>query len=250
MPNWVYNNISIGGPSDELARFMDLIGQKPYFADDNQSDFSFHTFITPIGITVEEYNGRDGTNGIWYEWNNANWNTKWDASDISVGASVSDDGVVQQVDLHFNTAWSPPSPVFLKMSEEFPTLNFHVHWEEEQGFGEEYTLKNASMNNFNSWDIPDSHTDYVERGDEEGCVCAWNDDKDEWYNDCPGKQVSVYTVEVVTKYVIQALNEEQALASAEAEESGYSLPDGVKVRSVEFADDYRVVHVAIEEASE
>ena len=38
------------------------------------------------------------------------------------------------------------------------------------------------------WDIPNSHSDYAERGNEDGCICAYDDDGDNWYEDCPRVQ--------------------------------------------------------------
>lgn len=53
----------------------------------------------------------------WYDWNVANWGTKWDLCDITVSQPY-DDTVL----LHFDTAWSPPIEAYAKLEE----LGFQV----------------------------------------------------------------------------------------------------------------------------
>ncbi len=36
------------------------------------------------------------------------------------------------------------------------------------------------------YDSPSSHKDYVNRDREDSCVCSHEEDKNEWYDDCPG----------------------------------------------------------------
>ena len=74
------------------------------------------------------------------------------------------------------------------MVEQHPTLAFSFHCEEEQGWGVEYDSVSGELVETNSWDIPDSHADYVGRDNEDGCVCSYEDDQDEWYNDCPKEE--------------------------------------------------------------
>ena len=238
MPNWVNNVVTITGTSNDMRAFVEHIGTKPEFAESDQTDFSFHSFVTPKGVTLEEYwgvdtNGMGKSGGTWYEWNNTHWNTKWDACHAEVIVGPSD------IVLRFDTAWSPPSPVIEAMSAKFPALNIDVWWEEEQGFGEEYTIQGSIVTGHRDWDSPNSHADYVERSREEDCVCGWNDDVEEWYEDCPGKTRHTYIVEVVTKYYITANNEGDAIEAAKAEESGYDLPDGADVKNIEYAEEYR-----------
>lgn len=57
----------------------------------------------------------------WYEWSIANWGTKWDAYS---GGIVNDDG--DEIELTFDTAWSPPEPIFDKLKEMFPDLTFDI----------------------------------------------------------------------------------------------------------------------------
>ena len=53
----------------------------------------------------------------WYEWCRANWGTKWNAysyREVSFGPG--------RFEFLFETAWSPPVPIFNQWADEFPTL--------------------------------------------------------------------------------------------------------------------------------
>lgn len=64
----------------------------------------------------------DGT-VCWYQWNSANWGTKWSAYDQS---GSTDDGRVQ-----FDTAWSHPFPVLEALSKKFPNDRIRVRFADE-----------------------------------------------------------------------------------------------------------------------
>ena len=73
----------------------------------------------------------------WYDWNCANWGTKWD---VTCSDSVrSDDGPVEgetQANYRFETAWSPPEALFSHVAEQHPKLKFVLtYYEEGMGFG-------------------------------------------------------------------------------------------------------------------
>lgn len=58
--------------------------------------------------------------GDWYDWAVAKWGTKWNSSDVDVEDS----------DITFTTAWSPPRPVIEKLSELFPSIEItHIYFE-------------------------------------------------------------------------------------------------------------------------
>jgi hypothetical protein len=56
----------------------------------------------------------------WYDWNISNWGTKWDA-DSGTPWEENTDG---DLFIFFNTAWSPPIPIYNKIAELFPDLDF------------------------------------------------------------------------------------------------------------------------------
>ena len=57
----------------------------------------------------------------WYDWRLQNWDTKWDAYDVSI-----DDDDPDQLEVSFNTAWSPPEAICNELREQYPDLS--VSW--------------------------------------------------------------------------------------------------------------------------
>ena len=57
----------------------------------------------------------------WYDWRIHNWDTKWDAYDVSV-----DDDDPDHLEVTFNTAWSPPEAICHKIREDYPDVS--VSW--------------------------------------------------------------------------------------------------------------------------
>lgn len=77
----------------------------------------------------------------WYGWNNANWGTKWNASDPEFVSQTK-----SNVTIGFNTAWSPPVPVIAALAAKFPTLSFvHKFWEGGMGYKGTHTYKNGEI---------------------------------------------------------------------------------------------------------
>ena len=63
---------------------------------------------------TEKYGAKD-----WYDWHCEYWGTKWDTQATQVEDS-----------LLFRTAWSPPKPWLIKVSQDFPDLVFHLAYVE------------------------------------------------------------------------------------------------------------------------
>jgi hypothetical protein len=190
MPNWVYNTITISGESksdiDELASQLsrpvprhDEV-EKPHVYED--TEFSFWNIKAPEPAIWDEYFSiADGSapENNWYSWNNANWGTKWDASNTE---TYREDKVLV---LNFDTAWSPVDGLVRLLSLQFRHLSFEYRYEEEQGWGGEMEIEAGEVGEREEWDIPDSHADYEKRDRLESCNCQWSEDEDDWYEDCP-----------------------------------------------------------------
>lgn len=196
--------------------------------------FSFWNFIEPEdkeayhadphGKKPDEYEGWSAeekmafdlrfTGNGWYDWNVRNWGTKWDASDSSVDEPTCDGKGNASVSISFQTAWSIPEPIFTAMVQQHPTIDFDFESEEEQGWGAKYTSSDGdegerSLILTEEWDIPDSHADYVERGREDSCACAWQDEEEDWYDDCPRTEKDFYVV-VTKTYKVRTHTAENA----------------------------------------
>lgn len=110
MPNWCECMLTIKGKTEELEKIKE-------FAKDGKRVLSFNKFIPyPDRFRIE-------TGG--YAWCVQNWGTKWD---------LSDDTIIVQTDkilsYQFDTAWSPPIPVVMEMSRQFPLLSFTLTYDE------------------------------------------------------------------------------------------------------------------------
>ena len=67
------------------------------------------------------FKSTDCADDRWYDWRLQNWDTKWDAYDVVV---IDDDP--DQLEVEFNTAWSPPEAVCSALREQYPDLS--VSW--------------------------------------------------------------------------------------------------------------------------
>ena len=156
MPNWVITRIYITGPEDKIKEFEDKvirlggeeevfsfnrINKRPEELDNTQcpppkpKKIKVKT-LSGEELEVEEISdcnnatpemckdleSRFGHNN-WYDWNNWNWGTKWDASE----------SIYSQEDkiLEFQTAWACPQEILLKMTEMFPDLQFNGSYADE-----------------------------------------------------------------------------------------------------------------------
>ena len=60
------------------------------------------------------FKSTDVADDRWYDWRLQNWDTKWDAYDVNI---VDDDP--ENMEIEFNTAWSPPEAVCHALREKF-----------------------------------------------------------------------------------------------------------------------------------
>ena len=77
----------------------------------------------------------------WYVWANVNWGTKCNAWDFKVIRE--EPGVYE---CRFETAWSPPEPVYVKLAENFPQLYFEISGMDDQlNFDFEATARHGAF---------------------------------------------------------------------------------------------------------
>lgn len=234
MPNWVSNSLTISGKVADLESFIEkataVSPLRESYPKDEQDDlkpkFSFSNFVAPPQESLDsgEYHATHGWSGgeksgntpnNWYNFNTREWGTKWDACDPEVEDINT---TAESVRVRFQTAWSPPQGVFGAMAEQHPELTFKIYSEEEQGWAVEYVGEDGCLEIEKEWDIPNSHADYVERDREEDCNCNWGADKEDWYDDCPGKRTIFARVTRV--YELTASDLEQARTEVFEMETG------------------------------
>ena len=143
MPNWCVNQLYITGNKKDRKRFKETVTLKENDSD-KETPLSFKTIIP---CPPDEDN----------EWCRNHWGTKWDACEVS----CIPDG--DELVYGFETAWSPPSPVMMKASRQFPSLHFRlVYAEGGAGFWGEEEYENGKM-----LERAYTHEEYLELYNEE-----------------------------------------------------------------------------------
>ena len=152
MPNWCWNNLEVTGDEIQLREFVEKSENCP-----EGSEFTFNgTYPMPeefkeikTGAYTDE-NGEshrrwreiDGKSipvsdkemkqlkekygsDNWYDWNIANWGTKWDACESEIGNND-----INFFSVSFQTAWSPPIGWIDNIMQDFPDLCFELEYDE------------------------------------------------------------------------------------------------------------------------
>lgn len=93
----------------------------------------------------------------WYDWCCDNWGTKWNAYC---------DDVIDDDTISFETAWSAPLPILLKLSETYPELVIEHRWADENvGYNTGhvfYQNGKISSGGFKTDDSAEAHATYIE----------------------------------------------------------------------------------------
>lgn len=180
MPNWCDNLLTISGKKEDLEEFKNK-------AKTDKEVLSFNNFVpmpkeldidsgcfsgdkkTEMDKKYEENKKKYGYKD-WYDWDIANWGTKWDVS----GAEILDDEDTY-VDYRFDTAWSPPQEWLREVAKQNPHLAFKlVYREDGMGFmGADYYEGGKLIN---SKDVDDVYDIITQQLESEGL----DHDSDEW----------------------------------------------------------------------
>ena len=141
MPNHCTNHLQVSGDTDEVKRFRHAITQgelqehEHFRILDNLLPTPDELRNTPSGSfsdenqkIVDEQNKSNIAkfgHKDWYEWNCANYGSKW--SDYEGVIERDDAG---ELDLCFVSAWSPVIQGIVRVSSQFPTLEFVLTYDE------------------------------------------------------------------------------------------------------------------------
>ena len=135
-------NIEAGSNTDKglkaYTEFMQVYTLSGAREDTNPEDIPqeaedaflrMRTDISPeqwsLGRTAYENQSKYGA-PTWYEWSINNWGTKWNAYE-NIPSKPNDN----TAKLCFQTAWSAPHPVFMRLAEQYPELIFSHEWADE-----------------------------------------------------------------------------------------------------------------------
>lgn len=149
MPNWCSNELTVTGDKEAISRYVAGIQMD----NDTESPMLIESYLpTPLELTttmsggfsdkssqealdlaamqqsnIDKYGHKD-----WYDWNIANWGTKWSDSDTD-GGDIYNDGTT--VSYTFQSPWGPPEEAFRRISAMFPELTFVLSFcEDGMGF--------------------------------------------------------------------------------------------------------------------
>ena len=158
MPNHCTNHLTVSGDAKEIKRFHEAItaGERQ---DHEEFRILDNLFPTPQELreTVKGFSANGGQNpenaekqkvnmekfGVpdWYEWNCKNYGSKWSDYD-GVFGQVSDN----EINMVFVSAWSPIGEGIRNVSEQFPTLDFILAYDEGgMAFCGGYAIRNGEI---------------------------------------------------------------------------------------------------------
>ena len=139
MPNWCNNRVTVFSDDTESVKkikeifeskdsVFGKIIQEPDWKRLPNEKGQFPTVKQHLGkdgqVMFETHEFPDGKNDDrWYHWNISNWGTKWDITADSVDVGYEDS---EQLELTFDTAWSPPEPICARLREMFEDI--HISW--------------------------------------------------------------------------------------------------------------------------
>ena len=141
MPNWCSNTVVVSGDAADVSAFKEWLGDgkgllskinpTPQELIDTVAGFfndrqRAKELEEQAKRNIAKYGQKD-----WYDWNIANWSTKWD-----VDANLDEYGTTAtEVIMSFESAWAPPQNAIAKMAEKFSKLNIrHTYMEEGMCF--------------------------------------------------------------------------------------------------------------------
>ena len=87
-----------------------------------------------LGITKEtsdSYKAKYGTDN-WYDWAISNWGSKWGVYDETEW-NITEEGDISSAGIWYQTAWSPVSLAWERISKNYPTLEFFHEFADEGG---------------------------------------------------------------------------------------------------------------------
>jgi len=129
MPNWCDNEIEITGSSKSIDKLLELVIDN---ATRKASQFEEpvienHYSLLETFLPVSDYFvTQEGYNRGGYEWCIETWGCKWPERNFEF-VRVSE----EQLDLRFDTPWSPPEKGYRFVSTIFPDLMFHHYFRDE-----------------------------------------------------------------------------------------------------------------------
>lgn len=199
MPNWVFNSLNIEGNAEDIVKvkaqlnspytreFVDVDWQtkerKITTSTYSNPVFAFWNIIKPTDLEAyhkqPDYSLPIGQalkfeSDDWYAWNVRNWGTKWDVAVMDgekyPETELYDEGETS-LSYRFNTAWGVADHALIKLTEQYPNLKFQLNFQEETGWGGEWTFENGEYLTTEEYNWQCSECDYMEMNDPDVNFC-------------------------------------------------------------------------------
>ena len=138
MPNWCRNRVTASGDEKQISKIAEIFSDKKSIFNHIIQSPDWSRLPNEDGEfpVLEEHKDADGNvmfatsnfpksgknDDRWYHWNIQNWGTKWDACNVDI--EYADES---QIEITFDTAWSPPEPICARLREMFGDL-ISVSW--------------------------------------------------------------------------------------------------------------------------
>jgi hypothetical protein len=117
--------------SDEILRMRDLLKANPsiqsIWVDGRQikDNHWSEKFITESQSEIlKKTYGADN----WYHWRITNWGTKWGIDGESIQFYDEDEN---RIELHFDTAWSPPNQIYQELRDKYEDIEISWFYRED-----------------------------------------------------------------------------------------------------------------------
>ena len=131
---WCDNNITLEGPAEKLAFFISKL-------ENQEGDGLLSAFYPTPDSKIQQL--REGEecylhelhpdkdvplDQAWYYWRVHNWGTKWDVPYSEISWSKSEKG--EEIDIFFQSAWSPPVGWLDTVATLNPDITFTIEFSE------------------------------------------------------------------------------------------------------------------------
>ena len=138
MPNHCYQQVRIEGPHKLVRVLWDGLTQNGFNENGYVKNPQFNQLINPMPFELW-----DGADVDWYDWRDANWNTKWDVCEVEIEEEITREDYTEfSFDAYTKhwfkfkcwTAWAPPIPVWQKLHRM--GIKVHASYQDEGGIFE------------------------------------------------------------------------------------------------------------------
>jgi hypothetical protein len=131
MPNYCDNTLTVSGEPQVLREFKHAVRAvevDPYTGRRPVLDFD-RLVPMPSELLENRAEVQPGCVPGWYSWRVENWGTKWNAQAPRLS------GTLKSGDLRYRflTAWTPPYEWLQTVAPTYPSLTFHLRYQEEMG---------------------------------------------------------------------------------------------------------------------